>query len=238
MLRAAEAAREGNAQYFTTLPSEELTILMGRRDEDGRSLIHNAAVGGNLTLMQLLIDRGCTPLLTGTDPEGWTPLLSAVSCGHEDISRLLLSLGVDPNTANKQGRTALHYAASKGRTALIQVLLQSGASPTSKDCTGSIPLHRAAGAGRLEAVKLLLQATPKHLIDARDASGATPLLVAAIGGHQSSAILLAGSGADVEAADRDEETPLGAAASHGQLRQALVDIATGEKTLHDFELEL
>ena len=42
--------------------------------------------------------------------QGWTPLHSAVSAGHDDICQLLLAAGADPNAANSGGRTALHYA--------------------------------------------------------------------------------------------------------------------------------
>lgn len=43
-------------------------------------------------------------------PQGWTPLQSAVSCGHEEVVALLLRLGADVGAANSGGRTALHYA--------------------------------------------------------------------------------------------------------------------------------
>lgn len=236
MQRAADAAREGNAQYFLDLSAEGLQELCPRKDEDGRTLLHSAAVGGNLQLISLLVERCGKDAVTLADPEGWTPLLSAVSCGHEEVAKLLLSLGANPNAATRQGRTPLHYAASKGRVGMIKLLLQSGAIATTKDCTGALPLHRAAGAGRAEALRELLAATPKHVINAKDASGATSLLLAAVGGHQAVALLLAGSGADVEAEDKEGQTPLGAAAPLGQLREELVALATGEKSLHDFEL--
>ena len=235
MQRAADAAREGNAQNFMDMNDEDLQALCSQKDEDGRTLLHSAAVGGNLLLVQLLIDRcSASNAVSTADPDGWTPLMSAVSCGHEEICKLLLSLGADPSAVNKQGRTALHYAASKGRVGIIKLLLQSGAVATSKDCLGALPLHRAAAAGHSDAIKELLAATPRHLINAKDASGATSLLLAASCGHQAAAIVLAGSGADVEVEDKEGQTPLGAAAPHGEMRAALVALATGEKTLEDF----
>lgn len=79
--------------------------------------------------------------------QGWTPLHSAVSAGHEPVARLLLSLGADPNAATEQQRTSLHYAASKGQAALVQLLLQAGAAPGAKDSLGATALHRAAATG-------------------------------------------------------------------------------------------
>lgn len=235
MERAAEAAREGNAQYFFDLGDDELIKLSQKKDEDGRTILHSAVVGGNMLLVQRLIERCGNEKINAQDSEGWTPLMSAVSCGHEEIVKYLLSLGADCNSTNAQNRIALHYAASKGRAAIIKLLIEAGSQTNVKDVIGSLPLHRAAGAGRAEALRELLQHTARPLINARDASGATPLLLAAAGGHQAAAILLAGKGADVEAEDKDGETPLGAAAHHGQLREALVALATGEKTLDDFE---
>lgn len=65
-----------------------------------------------------------------------------------------------------------------------------------KDCTGATALHRAASTGRTDIIRLLLGAKAK--IDACNKDKATPLLLAAIAGHQPAAILLAGKGADVE----------------------------------------
>lgn len=59
--------------------------------------------------------------------QGWRPLHSATSAGHEPIARLLISLGADVNAATAQQRTALHYAASKGQRELVELLLQHGA---------------------------------------------------------------------------------------------------------------
>ncbi|KAG7671397.1 hypothetical protein Ndes2437A_g04051 [Nannochloris sp. 'desiccata'] len=235
MERAAEAAREGNAQYFFNLGDDELIKLCQKRDEDGRSLLHSAVVGGNMHLVQLLVERCGNERINSQDSEGWTPLTSAVSCGFEEIVKYLLSLGADPNSTNAQNRTPLHYAASKGRVPIIKLLIEAGAKTNTKDIAGWLPLHRAASAGRAEALRELLLHTSKPLINARDISGSTPLLLAASGGHQAAAVLLAAKGADVEAEDKDGQTPLGAAAPHGQLRDALVALATGEKTLDDFE---
>jgi hypothetical protein len=41
----------------------------------------------------------------------------------------------------------------------------------------------------------------------------------------------------VQAEDKEGETPLGAAAAHGKLREGLVGIAKGEQTLDDFMME-
>jgi 26S proteasome non-ATPase regulatory subunit 10 len=237
MIRAAEAARAGDVDFFKhMLDSDQLKSLCGRKDEDGRTLLHSASTSGNVELVQLLLHVcGGEGYVDVSDPEGWSPLISAASCGHEAIARLLLDAGARPDTATQQGRTALHYAASKGHLAIAKLLLQAGASPQASDVTGALPLHRAASQGHWPLVRLLLGVTKTP--DAKDRSGATPLFLAAQGGHQVAALMLTAHGCDVETEDGEGETPLLAASRHGALRQSMVDIATGEKCLDDFDIE-
>lgn len=159
--------------------------------------------------------------------QGWSPLMSAVSAGHEPVVRMLLSLGANVNQATAQGRTSIHYAASKGRTEILRLLLQAGAKVDVVDCTGSQPLHRAAATGHLDTIRCLVE-EGKASVDPRDTSQSSPLLLAAISGHQACCIYLAGKGADVEAEDAEGETPLGAAAHHGKLRDVLVGVLSGD----------
>lgn len=58
MDKAAERAREGDLAYFESLPADELNRLCRRKDEDCRSLLHNAAMSGCLELVQLLVTGG------------------------------------------------------------------------------------------------------------------------------------------------------------------------------------
>lgn len=44
--------------------------------------------------------------------QGWSPLHSAASAGHEGIVDLLVANGANVNATNSGGRTPLHYAVS------------------------------------------------------------------------------------------------------------------------------
>lgn len=69
---AAEKAREGAAAYFDGLASaEEMARLCAprSRDEDGRTLLHSAAVGGNLELLRTVADRGGAAAVNAQDEE-------------------------------------------------------------------------------------------------------------------------------------------------------------------------
>ncbi|ELU11177.1 hypothetical protein CAPTEDRAFT_119264 [Capitella teleta] len=71
-------------------------------------------------------------LRDGLDPNQigtylWSPLHEACSNGEDDIVKVLIQHGGDPNKADSlRGCTALHYAASLGHKSCLQVLLQAG----------------------------------------------------------------------------------------------------------------
>ncbi|KAG2425713.1 hypothetical protein HXX76_013555 [Chlamydomonas incerta] len=208
MDKAAEKAREGDLAYFETLSPEELTRLCKRKDEDQRSLLHNAVTSGNLELCQLLVTRGgSAAVVDDQDEEGWTPLQSAASCGFEAVVDLLLALGADVQAANSGGRTALHYAASKGRAGVLRQLLKAGARAGAADSTGSTALHRAASAGKAEAVAVLVE-QGRAALDPQDKQGCTPLFIAVQVDAAQVAFYLASKGAGLEVANKDGETPL------------------------------
>jgi len=54
--------------------------------------------------------------------------------------RLLLDLGLDPNSANRDARTPLMAAAHKGRPEMIQLLVERGARLDTRDI-GSRDTH-------------------------------------------------------------------------------------------------
>lgn len=58
-----------------------------------------------------------------------------------DELRRLLSLGVESNTANTDGRTALHLAAISGSRGLIQYLIDQGADINAVDSYGNASLN-------------------------------------------------------------------------------------------------
>src|SRR6266566_1241187 len=112
--------------------------------EDGATPFLRAAQSGDVTLMKLLLEHGANPKIFTA--HNVTPLAVASGIGWVegvtfewseaeslDAVKMCLTLGIDPNVADDEGRTALHGAAHKGRTEVIQLLVDHGAKLDAHD---------------------------------------------------------------------------------------------------------
>jgi ankyrin repeat protein len=103
-----------------------------------------AALGGDLTVVRLLLAHGADPLIKTVD--NTSPLMVASGVGwadgmtHEysedetlELVKLLVSAGAGVNDANTHGITALHGAAYKGANKVVQFLVDRGANLAAKD---------------------------------------------------------------------------------------------------------
>lgn len=79
-------------------------------DSCSRSVLHLAAINGNLRIIRLLLAAGAN--VNVQDSDGRTPMMKAVECGHTDVLQLLLeTAGADVDLADREkGNTALHTA--------------------------------------------------------------------------------------------------------------------------------
>lgn len=163
VLGAARGLRGG---LWTDLQAIDLAIWDGRRPGDRR-------------IVRLLIERGATcdlavaaalgdaehvrqildaepQRIRETRPSGRRPLSAAVESGHDEIARLLLERGADPNWAEPtapKGRS-LQVAASAGNLAMVKLLLAHGSDPNSGvDSSGN-----AVSAAATPEIRALLEA--------------------------------------------------------------------------------
>jgi ankyrin repeat protein len=88
-------------------------------------------------------------------------LVRAAQAGDVSQVRLLLRLGVDPNTRADDDGAALMAAASVGKSDVVAVLLSAGAKPNAQTSSGDTPLMWAAVNGHTAVVKQLLAAGAK-----------------------------------------------------------------------------
>lgn len=87
------------------------------------SPLHYAATGPEPKLVQLLIERGA--ILDAASPNGTTPLMMAAQYGREESVTLLLDRGADPKHRNQLGLTAADFAQLAGRESLVSRLNQA-----------------------------------------------------------------------------------------------------------------
>jgi ankyrin repeat protein len=77
-----------------------------------------------------------------------SPLIAAVTNGHEDVVSLLLRAGMSLDAQRHgDGHTAMHVAAARGRGTLVRLMLLRGAKADTQALGGETPLHLAAMGG-------------------------------------------------------------------------------------------
>ena len=163
-------------------------------DEDGRTMLHWAASGGQTQVAELLLRALCEDgghnareHIDLHDGSGWTPLHISVSGGHVAIVRALLAHGAEPLALNNTGQMPIHYEASRDRRECADLLLEAarakqpprgGDMLNAVDNSGYTALLRSIARGHLEMSRWLLLhgASTSHA----DLDGNTPLHLATI----------------------------------------------------------
>lgn len=91
-----------------------------------------------------------------TDGRGHTSISEAAAQGHDDLIRLLLAEGANPNALNDSGRSALWRSCYNGHTGALKLLLEAGADPSFRD-----KVSRANATGCLRGFNKHTAATPR-----------------------------------------------------------------------------
>ena len=161
-------------------------------DEEGLRALHRAAQFGHTNIIRLLLDHGAMVDPQKEGRLGITPLFLAITNRHygcvklliergadikpasrelfmvatcwlnEDIVRLVLDSGVDPNTksASREGGNILHRAAYVWlfiKPKILRLLVTKGADLEAKDHKGRTPLMLAVKKSAIDRVGLLLE---------------------------------------------------------------------------------
>lgn len=90
-------------------------------DGSGRRALNEAAAGGNLEIIRMLLDAGAQ--INEKDANGNTPLIAAVMFGKLESIKLLIEKGADPNLPDNRGNSALDYAQLLGKFSDKQAIL-------------------------------------------------------------------------------------------------------------------
>ncbi len=158
-----EKGADSNAEMYGNSP---LTMAMGGYTENWKPVA------------EALLAKGAK--INGSDTEGQTPLLRAISSGggsaQKDKVSWLLSKGADLNARTRQGRSALETALYGSNAELVTLLLDK-ADVKKADDGGNTPLFTAVRRGNAEYVRMLLDKGAE--LNAQNANGDTVLHLAA-----------------------------------------------------------
>lgn len=224
------------------------TLLAGgahieAKDQGGYTALHSAAQDGHADIAETLLASGAE--LEAITEGGSTPLHLATADGHTKIIKILLARGAKLESVTEGGFTPLHLAASNGLTEAVKTLLAGGAHLEARQRpgyttqllgvggentkTGFTALQMAAKEGHWQIVEIL-RASGRTL-EAVTEGVSTPSYSA---GFNEATVpfksFLAG-GAQIQATDNEESTPLPLAECNGQPEIDATDEA-GYTALH------
>jgi len=135
---------------------EKSPQLVEARGSDGNTLLHYAAYGGSVELVNFLLDKGAK--IDAPGQRGLTPLHVAAQNNNKLATAALLARGAALEARCDYQRTALiHCARERGQAETGRVLIEAGADVNAADKFGSTALELAAWRGKADFIDLLLE---------------------------------------------------------------------------------
>ena len=224
------------------LPSQHwylaLRLLADREvdetDDNGNTLLHLAAAGGQLEAIELAVKSGASLVVKNKDGKSpyqlaqrreKTPEHSrisrhkkrrdvhqACSAGRIDSVKVALCYTAGVHDTGKGHNTLLHSACSSGRHELATLLLSLGAEVNARNWLDETPLYAACRHGNVDTVRLLLDHGAE---DSLSLEGLTAFHRACIDGQIEIVRLFIQRGADIHVKVRFDYTALHVACIEG-----------------------
>lgn len=185
----------------------------------------------NVVALKQLIERTDIDL-DEQDENGYSAAMIAAADGNLEAFKLLICAGADMNLQNKDGQTALelldaNHNGEEFEKLMLNHAVEEGPNSSSLEFYA---LHLAAQHGDLDFVHTLV--SRGYDVNAFDADGYTPLMLAARGGHGKLCELLISLGARCDIVNARQETALLLARKNGSKNDAEKAI------LNEFALKL
>jgi ankyrin repeat protein len=162
--RIDEAFQKGDLDALRAAVDDPSVIPNGQMPITVGSCLVYAIYHSPLAFIRTLLEIGADPNAPADD--GFPPLIAALSSGRDvpgakprrdvdDVIRLLLSSGCDPNQRGINDYTPLHMAVAERNALAVQILLDGGGDPDLRtridDC--ETPLEMARAIDRADMVR-------------------------------------------------------------------------------------
>jgi uncharacterized protein len=159
------AFHAGDLEALRAAVDDPAAVPNGRMHDAIGSCLVYAIYHSPLAFIRTLLEAGADPRAPADD--GFPPIVAALTCSRsepgatkrtdvDEIIRLLLSFGADPNQRGINDYTSLHMAVAERNALAVQMLLEGGADPEIRtridDCETAVEMARAAGLANIEAL--------------------------------------------------------------------------------------
>lgn len=176
---------------------------------------------GDVELVKTIVGSGLDINPECQSYEICRPIAWAVLSNKLDVIIALHELGADPNGENAYGDTSLHYVVQEGLFDLLRPLMRLGGDINKPNNFGISPFLAIVNAGYFEIVEFLvangadINQAHQNQSSSDMASYFTPLMVAAMNGHEEVVKLLIENGAKPELKNSDGKTAMDLASENG-----------------------
>jgi ankyrin repeat protein len=149
------------------------------RDRVGEQLLHAAAAGGDMALVDALLVKDADPnALTGPSRITWVteanfgvppppvpptpPLLIAAANGHRAVMQRLIAAGADSRFVAADGTNVVLAAAQGGSAETLDFALTLAPDANVANAAGTTPLHVLLGGGAQPELEAMLRLLASH----------------------------------------------------------------------------
>lgn len=187
--------------YSSVEKLKNSSIAFDKQSSTGKTPLMLAAVNNSIEVINSLIETDSG--INKQDEYGMSALMFAVENNNIDsVKALLSSNDINLNLQNKYGRSAIFYAVENDNVDIVELLVDAGADYNVIDNYKSNVLHLAAQNGLDDLVYFFMEEIEEKgldpvNLDVVDLFGYTPLLLAALNGHEDIAEELVSYGANV-----------------------------------------